>query len=106
MRVRFIAAACILALCPVAATAFDSAELRGLWAESTQNRYACTSTNRYQHFELAADGKTLTISFEPRARTGKPSFFNSEIDIFFIAIGDLSVHFTGGRIDIVDKLPA
>ena len=72
MRVRFIAAACILALCPVAATAFDSAELRGLWAESTQNRYACTSTNRYQHFELAADGKTLTISFEPRARTGKP----------------------------------
>ena len=68
---RLIAAVCTLALSPLLANAFDGAELRGLWAESTQNRYACTSTNRYQHFELSLDGKTLTISFEPRARTGK-----------------------------------
>ena len=71
MQVRFIATACALALSPLLANAFDSTELRGLWAESTQNRYACTSANRYQHFELALDGKTLTITFEPHARAGK-----------------------------------
>jgi hypothetical protein len=71
MQVRFIAAACTLALHPLLAGAFDSAELRGLWAESTQNRYACTSASRYQHFELSLDGKTLTIGFEPRTRTSK-----------------------------------
>jgi hypothetical protein len=54
MQVRFIAAACTLALPPLLANAFDGAELRGLWAESTQNRYACTPTSRYQHLELGS----------------------------------------------------
>jgi hypothetical protein len=71
MQVRFIAISCTLAVSPLLGNAFDSAELKGHWAESTQNRYACTSSNRYQHFELAPDGKTLTITFEHRARAGK-----------------------------------
>jgi hypothetical protein len=71
MQVRFIASACSLALFPLLANAFDSTQLSGLWAESTQNRYACTSTTRYQHFELALDGKTLAITFEPHAHAGK-----------------------------------
>jgi hypothetical protein len=73
MQVRFIAVSCTLALLPVLANAFDRTELQGLWAESTLNRYACTATNRYQRLELAADGKTLTIAFEHRARAGKAS---------------------------------
>ena len=71
MQARFIAVFCTLVLSPLLAHAFDSKELQGAWAESTQNRYACTSTNRYQRLELAPDGKTLTITFERRARAGK-----------------------------------
>ena len=48
------------------AFAFDAKDLDGLWAESMQNRYACTPTNRHQRFELSADLKTLTITTVPR----------------------------------------
>ncbi len=71
MPSRSIAVACALAAAPLLANAFDTRELQGLWAESAQNRYACTATNRYQRLELAADRRTLTITVEHRARAGK-----------------------------------
>jgi hypothetical protein len=71
MRTRLPAFFLALAAAPLSADALDAKELQGLWAESTLNRYACTSTNRYQRFELAPDGKTLTLLIEHRSRTAK-----------------------------------
>src|SRR6185369_12551257 len=68
---RSMAIIACAALAPCA-QAFDKAELQGLWAESMANRYACTSTNRHQRFELAPDGKSLTIRVEHSSRAGTP----------------------------------
>lgn len=46
------------------AQAFDPSALNGLWAESLRSRFACTPTNRYQRFELSADGRRLVIAMQ------------------------------------------
>ena len=97
MPARILAVSCALALAPLVANAFDSKDLQGLWAESTQNHYACTATNRYQRLELAPDAKTLSITFESRARGGKTSAKKKRIALAVLRIEEhaLTVRFVG-----------
>ena len=54
------------------AMAFDAGDLKGLWAESTYSRYACTSTNRHQRMELAPDGRSLRVTLIHSSSKMKP----------------------------------
>ena len=70
-HLRWLAVGCVV--CGAgSAQAFNDDDLRGLWAESNQNRYACTPTNRYQRFQLSADQKTLIVTII-RKSTSKPT---------------------------------
>jgi hypothetical protein len=75
------------------AQAFDMDELKGLWAESTQSRFACTSTNRYQRFELSADNKHLLI--KSQHGPGGPAASNYELDIIRREKHSLFLQFPG-----------
>ena len=72
-------AVALAGLLPCAAAAFDRADLAGLWAESNRSHYACTPTNRYQRFELAADGRRLTITVQHRSRTRDNEVLNLDV---------------------------
>jgi hypothetical protein len=66
MRKVYIVSVLLVGSLAIRALAFEAKDLDGLWAESMQNRYACTPTNRHQRFELSTDLKTLTITTVPR----------------------------------------
>ena len=61
-RLLSCAAALACALPGAAALAFDAADLKGQWAESTQSRYACAPSSRRQRLALTPDGQTLRIT--------------------------------------------
>jgi hypothetical protein len=43
---------------------FDRSLLSGVWVESDNTDYACTSDKPHQRFELSKDGKTLVFKFD------------------------------------------
>ena len=69
MRLPFIAVGVLVVLgASQQASAFDRADLVGLWAESLHSRYACTPSNRYQRFDLSADGQHLVIAIQQKLK--------------------------------------
>lgn len=70
--------ACGLVPC-LQAQAFDAKELQGTWAESRQNQYACTPTNRRQAIEISADGRTLKVTIQPKAGSRRSEVLNFDV---------------------------
>ena len=70
--------ACGLLPC-LPAQAFDTRELQGTWAESRQNQYACTPTNRRQTIELSADGRTLAVTIQHKTGSRRSEVLKFDI---------------------------
>ena len=80
MRIIVGAFITLIAACAEHAWAFNASDLDGLWAETTQTRYACTSTNRHQRLALSQDGKTLTLTLIFRSTARRNEVINFEVD--------------------------